>query len=326
MLPCKTSTNSIMIVAHLDDDVIWMLPFIDECSKVYVAAVPLTYGHVNIMAEYSKWFPNTQWYPVRGMMETGPYCDNFLNREAGPLAEAGGLIPGDYIFESGTYILAGDGFIYVRGERAAKVDLTTGKCYDLGGDFIGTMSGENSGTVYFTHIPGGGSVVTGRSYKKQTNEVILTTLLRDIIADPEVTTIYTHNPWGEYGHEQHRMVSNVVRKLAVQYNKEVWIPNIVVRDAGGYLVYTAGNITDIESKYGYFDDNLYKQIKQIYLDETTKASMMPWYSGNYALSYWTWGDDYPKGNQQYLKAVSDGVDWTDGDYEIKQLVQDIPVF
>ena len=323
----NASAKTIMIVAHLDDDVIFMLPCIQECSAIYVAAVPLTYGHVNVMDEYGKWFSNTSWYPVRGVMEAGSYCDNFLNREKGPCAEAGGLIPGDYIFDTGTFTLASNGYLYVDGEKAAKVELSTGKCHGLSDDFIGTMSGNLSGEVYFTHISGGGPVETGRFHKERTNEVILKKLLRDIVADPSVGTIYTHNPWGEYGHEHHRMVSNVVRQLAVQYNKKVWIPNIVVRDAGGYLTYTGANLSGMTSKQGYYQSFLYEQIRNIFLEETEKAKSLPWYP-DYSIVFWTWGgpEDRPHENQQYVLAVHDGVDYTLDNFVIQGLIESIPIY
>jgi len=322
----QAQAQSIVIIAHLDDEVIWMLPFLEQFDKVYVAAVPMTYGHCNIATELSKHFSGT-WCPTRGIMEVGPYCDNFLNREIGPCAESGELVPGDYIFESGTYVLASNGFIYVDGEKAATVELSTGKCYGLGGDFIGTMSGNPSGEIQFTHIPGGGPVETGRFHKERTNEIILKKLLRDIIADPEVDTIYTHNPWGEYGHEHHRMVSNVVRQLATRYGKDVWIPNIVVvRDAGGYLTYTGADLSGMADKWGYYQSSLYKQLRNVFLEETERARTLPWYP-DYSIGFWTWGDanDRPQGNQQYVLAVSGGVDYTLDNLVIQELIKSVPV-
>jgi len=39
--------------------------------------------------------------------------------------------------------------------------------------------------------------------------------------------IFTHNPWGEYGHEEHLMVHRVVTSLAQRNNTPVWYNNYV---------------------------------------------------------------------------------------------------
>lgn len=36
-------------------------------------------------------------------------------------------------------------------------------------------------------------------------------------------TIFTHNPWGEYGHEQHILVYNIVKRLRDRYKFELWV-------------------------------------------------------------------------------------------------------
>jgi len=37
------------------------------------------------------------------------------------------------------------------------------------------------------------------------------------------STVYTHNPWGEYGHEQHILVHNIVKKLQKKYRFTMWV-------------------------------------------------------------------------------------------------------
>jgi LmbE family N-acetylglucosaminyl deacetylase len=41
----------------------------------------------------------------------------------------------------------------------------------------------------------------------------------------EAGSVITHNPWGEYGHEEHVLVHRVVAKLAGARNKDVWYDN-----------------------------------------------------------------------------------------------------
>jgi len=39
--------------------------------------------------------------------------------------------------------------------------------------------------------------------------------------------VFTHNPWGEYGHEDHVQVSRIVTSLAARYEKPIWYSNYV---------------------------------------------------------------------------------------------------
>ena len=148
-------------------------------------------------------------------------------------------------------------------------------------------------------------------------------ILRDIIADPEVTEIYTHNPWGEYSHLHHKDVSKIVRKLAVEYGKDVLCPNMVVKFVEGgkpLATYESAYLPGLRQRTGYFEAYTFRKIRQFYLDEPINQAS--------PINYWTWGgpDDYPRGYQKYFLAVSGGIDHTLDNSEIQQLVSDMPVF
>lgn len=38
-------------------------------------------------------------------------------------------------------------------------------------------------------------------------------------------TVYTHNPWGEYGHEEHVQVHHAVQRLVHETGGDLWFPN-----------------------------------------------------------------------------------------------------
>lgn len=148
-------------------------------------------------------------------------------------------------------------------------------------------------------------------------------MLRDIIADPGVTEIWTHNPWGEYGHLHHRQVSAMVRRLAVEYGKDMWCPNMVVRfvDGGNPLAtYESAYLPSLRQCTGYFEANIFRRIRQFYLDEPINQT--------FPINYWTWGgqDDHPQGYQKYFLAVNNGVDNTLNNSVIQELIEDIPVY
>lgn len=318
MLTIPVHASSIMIIAHLDDDILWMQPVINECDKVYIVGVPLTNGHMNIANKCQQFFPNTQWIPVRGLCETGLYCDTFLVREEYPIDH---LIPGDYIFDEVAYRIASDGYVYIDGEKAGYINLDNGQCYGFNDNYLGYFSANNE--ICFTDI--NGDIQIGRFHKELVNKVIITKLLKDIIADPAVDTIYTHNPWGEYGHAHHRMVFNAVHDLAIKYNKTVWVPNLVILDVGGYLEYGDCNLNGIESKKLMIDTDLLHAVRQLYLDEGEIAKTMSWYEADYSIVYWTWHMDNPTGLLEFNKLVSNGNSYL-AHSEIDRMIEIVPIY
>jgi LmbE family N-acetylglucosaminyl deacetylase len=131
--------------------------------------------------------------------------------------------------------------------------------------------------------------------------------------DPIVKThdsIYTHNPWGEYGHEEHVQVSRAVVTLAVRHNRSVWMwdgfpPEIDVaeRRAAGYsddLLTVDNHLRAIyeplppglDRRRLAVDTGAYEKLRSLYVDEGA----------------WTWGESYdPPADREYMRTVADGV-------------------
>lgn len=147
--------------------------------------------------------------------------------------------------------------------------------------------------------------------------------LRDLIADPNVHEIWTHNPWGCYGHYQHRQTSAMVRRLACEYGKDVWCPNIIATLTGSnnpHSLYDCLTLSAYSKKYGQFNADTFHKVRQYFLDEPVNQT--------FPINYWTWGgpEDYPQGRQEYFLAVAGGVDLTEGDPEIEWMKNSLPVY
>ncbi|MDA8156642.1 MAG: hypothetical protein M0Z52_09365 [Actinomycetota bacterium] len=62
-------------------------------------------------------------------------------------------------------------------------------------------------------------------------------LLKTIL--PGYTVIYTHNPWGEYGHEEHVQVYRAVKHVCNELNGEqsIWCPGYVSNRSAALMAY-----------------------------------------------------------------------------------------
>jgi len=117
-------------------------------------------------------------------------------------------------------------------------------------------------------------IVVGKNssfYKK--NYVDLKLKLSKLIHYGEV--IYTHNPWGEYGHEEHVQVFHVIMELAKELNLKVYVNNYVSNKS--YLLMTMEQhlLSDIHH-IGIPDLNLNLIFKKLYQSNLC----------------WTWNEDY----------------------------------
>jgi hypothetical protein len=48
-------------------------------------------------------------------------------------------------------------------------------------------------------------------------------------------TIYTHNPWGEYGHEDHVLVFNVIKSLKIKFQLSIFVNNYVSNKSYNFM-------------------------------------------------------------------------------------------
>lgn len=87
--------------------------------------------------------------------------------------------------------------------------------------------------------------------------------------------VYTHNPWGEYGHEEHVQIHNVVTSLQDELGCDIWFSNYCSNKS---LPLALKFVTGFSSDYMAIEtNNKYAKI------------VMEIYKKN---NCWTWFDDY----------------------------------
>jgi len=87
--------------------------------------------------------------------------------------------------------------------------------------------------------------------------------------------IYTHNPWGEYGHEEHVTVFNTVLSLFPQNNKKLFV-SCYVSDLSKKLFLKRKYLLDNNLEIGIVPQKLCDDLKTLYLK----------------YNCWTWKSDY----------------------------------
>lgn len=105
------------------------------------------------------------------------------------------------------------------------------------------------------------------SFQKVVNE--LDNVLKDY------SNVYTHNPWGEYGHEDHIQVFKAVLLLSKKYNYKIWYSNYCSNSSNSLML---NCISGFNSDYF-----------TLKTDIPLAHSLMEHYKNS---SCWTWFDDY----------------------------------
>jgi LmbE family N-acetylglucosaminyl deacetylase len=110
--------------------------------------------------------------------------------------------------------------------------------------------------------------------------------------------VYTHNPWGEYGHPEHVQVSNAVVQLAKQRGCSVWAwegfspswqLNHGVRFRADY--FPDRLVARAPSAELSVDLELYRKLRALYVQHEA----------------WTWQEDYePPNPSRFVQLVDDG--------------------
>lgn len=101
----------------------------------------------------------------------------------------------------------------------------------------------------------------------------LITKLRGVLKKGEV--IFTHNPWGEYGHPEHIQVFTAVQSLISELELKVYV-NGYVSDKTFGLMTKRYKLLSSESYLMYTDLELGQSIKKLYISNNC----------------WTWNKDY----------------------------------
>jgi LmbE family N-acetylglucosaminyl deacetylase len=118
--------------------------------------------------------------------------------------------------------------------------------------------------------------------------------------DPYVagaSEIYSHNPWGEYGHEAHIQVWSAVSRLAERHGRSVWVwdgfsnENLLARGVRTRLEHYTPLPDDLRVREFQVNIEMYERLKALYTSHGA----------------WTWADiDDPPSSFRYLEAVREG--------------------
>jgi LmbE family N-acetylglucosaminyl deacetylase len=135
-----------------------------------------------------------------------------------------------------------------------------------------------------------------RAEHYRSNFARLVDALDPYVADS--STVFTHNPWGEYGHEEHIQVSRAVLLLAQRHRRSVWAWE------GFSKRYQLANRT--RTRADYFPDDVVAALPSIELevDLDLFRQVRDLYLRHGA---WTWANDYlPASPSRYVQLAREG--------------------
>lgn len=92
---------------------------------------------------------------------------------------------------------------------------------------------------------------------------------------PSNSQVFTHNPWGEYGHEEHVQVSTILAGLQKEKNLTLWYPNYGSTKSFSLIKKTLFT-SQFESVTFPIDHDFAQSMKSFYLDKKS----------------WTWRPDW----------------------------------
>jgi hypothetical protein len=136
------------------------------------------------------------------------------------------------------------------------------------------------------------------------------------VRETQAQNIVTHNPWGEYGHVHHRIVSEEVQAACIAYGKSCWFNSVYIPEEAGPIPggddgtdYQEAILTDADYVDGRIVAADLEALKAVF-DAADAA-----YSGSLP-DTWTWYEAHPATNDggdgyvdwMYYRAVNAGVD------------------
>jgi LmbE family N-acetylglucosaminyl deacetylase len=106
----------------------------------------------------------------------------------------------------------------------------------------------------------------------QANYDRLVDLLRPLLKDRR--NVFTHSPWGEYGHPEHIQMYCAVSRLQQDLGFRLWFPNYVSRRAGRLRSALGSSVRVVEDAKLPTDLELTRRIQQLYVQN----NCWTWYS------------------------------------------------
>ena len=112
--------------------------------------------------------------------------------------------------------------------------------------------------------------------------------------------VWTHNPWGEYGHEEHVQVYRAVTKLQKIYNFKLWFPAYVSNKSKKLFIRYIDVLENNKNKYKT-NYKVIEKIKKIYI----KNGCWTWFDN------WTWFDEewFINENSKIISKNESGLKW-----------------
>ena len=170
-------------------------------------------------------------------------------------------------------------------------------------EFLGLQNADVYGqSDFLSRVPVEHGVSLMRSCRPERAERYRTNYPALLVAlDPYVgprMDIYTHNPWGEYGHEEHIQVNHAAVALAQRHGCSVWVwdglssSELISQDVWLRANYYPDSALDgLPSRELSVDLDRYRDIRGLYQRHDA----------------WTWRDDYlPPNPSRFLQVVRDG--------------------
>jgi len=196
MFPHDLEQNSLLIVAHPDDEILWFSSLLHNIKKVIICFTPFS-DNLRLTREFIQEYPlkNTQFLALKGF--GGYHKVNFFL----PVETRCGVLIKNSLKEAIRY---------------------RKNCLSL---------------------------------KQNLEELI-----------PEKSHVFTHNPWGEYGHEEHVQVSNIISNMRQRKNLKVWHNNYGSRKAFSLMKRTIF-ATQFESFKRSIDLDFVRYMRSFYLEK-----------------------------------------------------------
>lgn len=142
--------------------------------------------------------------------------------------------------------------------------------------FLKVRESEAFGAADWRHpveVASGLQLRTGRASLYEQNAEELLSLLE--VELNQASVVVTHNPWGEYGHEEHVQVFRTLMRLRAKLGFDIWV-NSYVSDRTVELMWRYENRLDGIPVTRETDRELAHDLKKLYLENDC----------------WTWMSDY----------------------------------